>query len=294
MASATGAGIGHAKGQAKCDALMVRLRWQRRIRKRLRRMRGHDRSIPAAIASLERSGLSLTASLRAFLLDPKAPYHHRAAAGRLLSITGRAEAVQALLDLFLQQSAKDELYQTALSIESLNDRRAVEPLIRALLEDNNPHRRHATARALGWIYRPGKKAALALARCLADPMQPQPAREEAAESLAYVGNRETIEPLISALRDPDVRIRFWAVFGLGQSCRRDARAVEALESTLGDNETPPGNWWPVGREALAALGLMWPPISDYRIRLAAETQRVLSDPGATPEDRRWAEGYSFD
>jgi hypothetical protein len=193
------------------------------------------------------------------------------------------------LNLFFQQTEKDALYATALTIEELHDRRAVPPLIHALLEDSNPHRRHAAARALGWICQ-SRAAAIALGRCLADPTQPQAAREEAAESLAYVGTRETIGPLISALRDPDCRIRFWAVFGLGGSCLGEVRGLQALESVLDDGETPPGNWWPVGKEALAMLA-KYPSAGDYRMRLAVERQRIGSDPTATPEDRRWAECY---
>src|SRR5438045_3001393 len=172
----------------------MRLRWQRRVRKRLRRMRGHERSLPVAVANLERLGLPLVGALRAIMLDRARFHSERAASAKLLDVAGDGEAVQALLRLFFEQTEKDDLYATALTLESLDDRRAVPPLIRALLEDSNPHRRHGAARALGWIYHPGRAAALALARCLVDPAQPQPAREEAAESLAYVGTRETIDP----------------------------------------------------------------------------------------------------
>lgn len=62
--------------------------------------------------------------------------------------------LKALLAAFFSLTGKDDLYATALQIEGLNDKRAVRPLIRALLEDENPHRRHAAARALGWIGEP--------------------------------------------------------------------------------------------------------------------------------------------
>ena len=255
----------------------------------MRRMRGYDRSLALSVKNAERRGLGLTEALRTVMLDPANSQFHRASAGKLLSISGDPDAVHALLNLFRGQSDKDDLYGTALTLEELNDHRAVGPLIRMLLEDDNPHRRHASARALGWIRRPGRAAALALARCLVDLNQPQAAREEAAESLAYVGNRETIEPLIPVLRDRDVRIRFWAVFGLGQSCRGDARAVQALESMLDDEEVPPGNWWPVGMEALAMLANLRP---EYKTKLAAETRRILSTPDSAPEARRWVECYA--
>ena len=148
-----------------------------------------------------------------------------------------------------------------------------------------------------------RQAGKALVRALLDKSQPQPVREEAAESLAYSNYPRAIPPLISVLDETDVRIRFWAVFalgGIGQSqtyarsgCGRwrrsgDRRVIEALERMLADREVPPGNWWSVGREALAMLGELEPR---YRAELDAETQRVLSDPDSSAEDLRWAEGY---
>ncbi len=269
----------------------MRLRWQRRAQKQLRRVRGPNFKVAASVAKRERQGLLFVDALREAMLDPALGHYDRGTAARLLALGDGNQAVQALLRLFFEQNEKDELYSTALTLERLSDRRAVGPLIHALLNDANPHRRHAAARALGWIQQPGRAAALALARCLVDPTQPQPAREEAAESLAYVGTSETVERLISVLRDSDVRIRFWAVFGLGSSCRGDARALRGLESVLADNEVPPGNWWSVGKEALALLGGMEPPFREYAARLVEETERVLSSGSATEADRRWAECY---
>lgn len=67
------------------------------------------------------------------------------------------------------------------------------------------------------------------------------------------------------------------------------QVLKALERMLPDEEKPPGNWWSVGREALAMLGDLR---SDYRERLADETARVLRDPNSAPEDLFWAEGYA--
>lgn len=255
-------------------------------------MRGDERRVATAVAQVERKGLPFVQALFAVMLDPGRFHQDRAPIGKLLSVDGDDRAVKALLELFERQTEKDDLYVTALTVEHLNDQRAVGPLIHALLHDNNGHRRHAAARALGWISPPSRAAALALAQCLCDPSQPQPAREEAAESLAYAGNRETIGALISVLQDPDVRLRFWAVFGLGQSCRGEPRAIRALESMLGDKEVPPGNWWAVGKEALGVLGHAWKPIADYTEKLEAETERILADPSASPQHRWWAEYYT--
>jgi hypothetical protein len=160
-------------------------------------------------------------------------------------------------DPFFEQGQKSDLYETALTLESLNDRRAVPPLIEALRKDANPHRKHA------------------------------------AESLAYVGTRETIDSLVSVLTDPDVRIRFWSVFGLGGCCRGDVRAVQALESVLVDHETPPGNWWPVGKEALAMLACLPWKENPYRNQLRAEAHLIRSNPHASAEEVRWADFWDF-
>ena len=77
--------------------------------------------------------------------DPPRFFFEGGARGANSPAPGEGE-VQALLRFFFEQTEKDDLYHTALTLESLNDRRAVPPLIHALLEDGNPHRRHAAAR----------------------------------------------------------------------------------------------------------------------------------------------------
>ena len=133
-------------------------------------------------------------------------------------------------------------------------------------------------------------------RSLGDPLQPQAAREEAAESLAYLDCVESIPVLIDALRDPDGRIRFWSVFALGSvqsrraarewHGRRDSRVVPALESRLGDDYVPSGNWWSVGHEALAMLAAI--PDSGYEEKLDQERARIESDRNALDWEKHWA------
>jgi HEAT repeat protein len=225
------------------------------------------------------------------MLDPAAGWYTRGIAARMSAISDRRGAVSSLIGLFFTQTDRIELWETALTIERFGDRAAIRPLIAALY-DQNPHRRQAAARALGWIPNAGRRAAKALIQALSDHSQPQPVREEAAESLAYCGYKPAIPPLIAVLDEPDVRIRFWSVFalgGIGQCCG-DRSMVPALERMLGDHEVPPGNWWSVGREALAMLGAF---SREYRTKLQAEIDRVLADPGSSPDDRRWAEAYDL-
>jgi HEAT repeat protein len=242
--------------------------------------------------------MPLEAALRQVMLDPAAGWYVRGFAARVLAFGDARGAVSALLDLFFVQTEKIELWETALTIEWLGDRAAVRPLAEALY-DANPDRRHAAARALGWISKAGSRAAKALTRALWDQSQPQPVREEAAESLAYLGDARAVPSLISVLDEPDVRMRFWAVFALGKIGHSqtfasrgaaDTQVVKALEWMLSDEEVPAGNWWSVGREALAMLGQLE---AKYRSELDLETERVLHAPKSSPEDLRWGEVYGL-
>jgi HEAT repeat protein len=286
--------LGRLVRQLPCEPCNLKLSSKRAIGK-------HPRSIPVKYMGTRLTGPKfvnrgpIVRPLRAKMLDPAVRWQDRADACRRLTQGGGQRAIAALLRQFSSQTEKDEIYSTALTIESVNDRRAVAPLITALLQDTNPHRRQGAARALGWIRPSDRATARALAQCLADPAQPHAAREEAAESLSYVGTNESVDALISVLKDSDVRLRFWAVFGLGGICREgeDPRAARALESMLEDTEIAPGNWWSVGKEALAILASSEVGRERHEPLFRAEVQRILADPKATSEDLRWAKFYRF-
>lgn len=245
--------------------------------------------MPTSVDRAERSGVALPNALLGVVLSTEADWQYRAAAARLLALTDASLAADSLLDLFFRQVEKSDLWNTALTMESFGHRSLVGPVIEAL-QDDNSHRRHAAARVLGWIPRAGGRACEALMSALLDPSQAQAVREEAAESLAYFRDPRVIPALISVLKERDVRLRFWAVFALGTPRRAaqgsEMKAIRALETVLDDDEVPPGNWWAVGREALAMLACIDP---SYRARLIAEVSRVLANENATPENRRWAE-----
>jgi|HubBroStandDraft_6_1064221.scaffolds.fasta_scaffold336824_2 HEAT repeat protein len=253
-----------------------------------------DLSLARAVQKYERSGMSLGSALRTILFDQSAGWMMRGSATQLLPVGDSERAIGGLLDLFFKQTDKIELWETALTIEHSGEQSAVPRLVEALY-DVNPERRQAAARALGWLWPVSPRAAKALIRALLDKSQPQPVREEAAESLAYSHYSPAIQPLASVLEEHDVRMRFWAVFALGGIGEwrvhgdADAGVVEALERMIPDNEVAPG-WWSVGQEALAMLGKLDP---QYGAKLDAETRRVLGDPNSSSEDLRWAGGYSL-
>jgi HEAT repeat protein len=243
----------------------------------------------SAVEKQERAGASLSGALRAVSLDSAQGWFVRGIAARLLAIADVQGAVSGLIDLFFAQKEKTELWETALAIEWFGEHAAIRRLIPAL-RDENSHRRHGAARALGWLPGANPRAAKVLVQALLDKSQPPMVREEAAQSLAYVECPEAVPALISVLDEADARLRFWAVFALGarRTPRADPRAVAALERMLSDEGVPPDGWWAVGKEALAMLGDLAP---EYRVRLDREIRRVFGNPNSAPEDRRWAELY---
>ena len=82
-----------------------------------------------------------------------------------------------------------------------------------------------------------RQAGKALVRALLDKSQPQPVREEAAESLAYSNYPRAIPPLISVLDETDVRMRFWAVFALGGVGQRQTYATVVAAGSGAGAET---------------------------------------------------------
>jgi HEAT repeat protein len=277
---------------------LLRLRIERKLRKSLRRFQHEEmgRRLARAANRYERNGLPLGNALQKIVIDAAAGVNVRSLAGRILAISDYRTAAELLAQFFLHEG-KVDLWETALTLERLGDVRAVGHLIPAL-NDPNHDRHHAAARALGWISaKPGNRVVDALIKALTDVSQPLAVREEAAESLAYLGSSRAIPALISVLADSDSRIRFWAVFALGKIGNRrtfrhaDRSVVPALESMLSDQAAPPGNWWSVAREALAMLWNLNPPEIRHRDRLIREIERVTKDPDASPEDRRWAGFY---
>ena len=119
---------------------------------------------------------------------------------------------------------------------------------------------------------------------------------ETALVLEIAGGADIIEPLIAALHDANPDRRHAAARALGWNShsggmhprrhqRLDPRAVAALEALLGDQAEPPGNWYPIGKEALSRLANSIPK---YREMEAQEKERIVNDPNASTSDRRWA------
>src|SRR5258708_962672 len=147
----------------------------------------HDESKRVLVRTVERyecEGLGITHALRTIVTDPGAGWIDRSDAAGVLAIAEDGAVAERLLQQFFSQEGKDELWETALTLERLDDVRSVGPLIQAL-SDQNHDRRHAAARALGWIRNSGSRAVNALINALTGGSQPPPVRAQAAEAPAY-------------------------------------------------------------------------------------------------------------
>ncbi len=253
----------------------MRLRERRRIEKRARVAARQWREF--AGAGPER--------LLAIAVEPSRGWYIR---GEALLLLGLKNTPGFLLEEFFAGETELEIWEAALTLEHAGGPDVIEPLVGALC-DPNLYRRQAAARALGWNRNSGPASAKALVAILNDSTQPQRVRSEACESLAYIRWPQSVPALIAASKEPDVKIRFWAAFGLGGICddegELDARAFARLEEMLSDTEVCSG-WWSVGHEALSMLSKL---PGKYRDMETREKERIGNDANSSAEDRRWAQ-----
>jgi len=112
----------------KCSGIThhLRLRIERKLRKRLRRMR-HDkvhRDLVRTVQRYERDGLRLDRALRTIVTDHDAGWFERGNAARVLAIAEGKGVSERLLKQFFSQQGKNELWETALTLEQLGDLRS--------------------------------------------------------------------------------------------------------------------------------------------------------------------------
>ena len=122
----------------------------------------------------------------------------------------------------LRSGNPKERDEAAYHLGELGDKRAVEPLI-AALKDEDIDVRCEAAEALGFI---GDKRAVEHLLPLLKHENPG-LRWETAEALGNIGDKRALEPLIALLRDEDSGVRLEAAEALGKM--GDVRAVETAD-----------------------------------------------------------------
>jgi HEAT repeat protein len=153
--------------------------------------------------------------------------HVRGYAARALVRIPDTRAVEPLIHALLNDENNDVRKETAKALGKIRDARAVEPLITALETYKNSSwrvRRHVII-ALGEIGDP--RAAKPLISQLKNL---HGCREEAIEALGKLKTPEAVRPLIDALQDDDIRVRLKVITALGEI--NDHQAVEPIVKTL--------------------------------------------------------------
>ncbi len=135
-------------------------------------------------------------------------------------------------------------------LQDLGNSRAVEPVIKALLEDKDEYIRNIAAKVLGELG--DTRAVDPLIKALGDKYDET--RISAAKSLGKLGDARAVEPLIKTLDDKNYEVKGSAAEVLGNL--GDSRAIEPLFKSLG-NKSYKDNW---GRISIAkALGKLGDP-----------------------------------
>ncbi|MGH2688720.1 MAG: HEAT repeat domain-containing protein, partial [Actinomycetota bacterium] len=132
-------------------------------------------------------------------------------------------------------------------------RAALRPLVSAMTADRDRRVRSAATWALGFLG--DERAVPRLVEVLVDPTESGTVRGSAAEAIGHLAAApalpETVAGLLVAAGDPDVEVRFWAVFALG--CVAGDDVVADLERIARSDRALLEGWWEVGREAKDAV-----------------------------------------
>jgi HEAT repeat protein len=132
-------------------------------------------------------------------------------------------------------------------------RSALRPLVTAMTADGDRRVRSAATWALGFLG--DERAVPRLLEVLLDSTENGTVRGSAAEAIGHLAAApalpETTAGLLSAAKDPNIEVRFWAVFALG--CVGGEDVVPDLERLARSDRAVLEGWWEVGREAKDAL-----------------------------------------
>lgn len=152
-------------------------------------------------------------------------FHQRWDVAKLLSKFGRA-AIAPLLEILADEDADEELrWFTVRSLGSFDSPEAIAALIELLQTATNSEERGIAAAALAEI---GSSAVFAITELL----DRERTRALAVRSLADIRTKETIDPLLSVVRDSDMEIRAIAIEAL--SSFHDPKIPPVLVDALND------------------------------------------------------------
>lgn len=161
------------------------------------------------------------------LLDDPNPKVRKEAA-RKLRIIGDSRAVPRLLRLLEEEEASDVRQYAIWVLSGIGDHRADSAILKIAQETEDPKMKMMA------LFAVGEMQILSGLPVLVDHANhPDPAiRQIVVNALGMLGNRYAVDPVLNALHDPHVAVRWAAVVWAGEF--RDPRAIEGLEMSFHD------------------------------------------------------------
>lgn len=187
-------------------------------------------------------------SLQSLLINEEADPEHRVVACWAFGQLRDKQAVKALLAAFNGENVKVQ-WEAAKSMGLIGSKRAIKPLIEALLTSLSTEKRTAAAYALGLLK--DERAVKPLVDILNNKKEHPKLRGQSAEALANFNRREVVDSLLEALKDQEPEVRFWSAFALGEL--RVRKALPALKRLAEKDTAHVPSWWIVSSEAVDAI-----------------------------------------
>jgi HEAT repeat protein len=202
----------------------------------------------AEIQRLLDLGIRGPAGLLRLVTDSGQEQSLRAIACRAYWVLGQRQGWRQLVKVLREDSDSGLVNDIVWALSALKPHGLGRVTIDALKRGRGPHNRLSAASLLGKIrYR---AAVPALIRAVRDTSEDVDVRGEAAEALAYIGDRRSSADLIAALSDRRAEVRFWAAFALATV--GDDAAIPHLERLV-DDTIPIPQFGTVGKEARDAI-----------------------------------------
>jgi hypothetical protein len=206
-------------------------------------------SVQHDIAALQEAGMNSYETLLQIADDLQADPNIRALACWLLGKTKRSESLPTLR----RACQSPTLTVRVAALQALRGYSPDEQLssitIDVLLYDSSQEARRAAAYALAAV---GTESALPiLIAVLQDSAHSPAVRGMVAETLSNFAYPSVVESLITSLDDPEVEVRFWATYALGEI--GDPQALPKLRQLALDDVGVLANWGTIKQEARQAI-----------------------------------------
>lgn len=205
-------------------------------------------SMESDIELLLNAGVDSFDDLLTIVQDTTMDVEKRTVACWILGAFGEKRAARAL-SIALDDDDLGVRWEAAKSLSMLGNKRYLRKVITVALKSKDIESRKAAVYALGWYG--DERAIEPLVNILTENSEDPELRGNAAEALANMGATSAVVPLMAALRDASIEVRFWAAFALGEV--GDLQTVPELKGLASEDTSVLDGWWSVKKECLDSI-----------------------------------------